>query len=54
MTREWPRILAGGSCIAVLLAIVLLKLQVSTDITAFLPGGEAGRDTALAHAIATG
>lgn len=55
MTRgEGPRVALGVLLAAVMLAFVVAKLQVTTDITHFLPHGENDSEVDLARRIATG
>lgn len=53
-TREWPRVVAGALIAAAMAVFVLLRLEVTTDITHFLPRGEHDHGVDLARRIATG
>ncbi len=54
MTREWPRLAAGALLLAGLAVFTALRLRVTTDIAAFLPGGAPNSTVELAQRIATG
>ncbi|MEI6129831.1 MAG: MMPL family transporter [Planctomycetota bacterium] len=53
MRREWRGLWGGTLTLAVLGVFVALRLQVSTDITHFLPDGAAAGDVHIAREIAS-
>lgn len=52
-SEAW-RLVVGTLVLAVLALFIALRFQVTTDITHFLPGGEADRDVLLARQLAAG
>lgn len=54
MKREWPAVVLGALIAAGLAVFVWCRLEVTTDITHFLPRGERDSEVDLARRIATG